>query len=105
WACHMPDMSAMNSSYRLMQCSKPACYSITKSARASSVGGIVRPRVLVSLKVDRELEFCGLDNGQVAWSLALENPSNVGACLAVHVALIGAVTHQTPGSDKFALRH
>src|ERR1700674_4726285 len=35
----------------LMQCSKKDRYSITSSARASSVGGIVRPRMLAVLRL------------------------------------------------------
>jgi hypothetical protein len=47
-----------------LHCSKQQPYSITSSARASSVGGIIRPSVLVALRL-------------------IANPNLVGACMAL----------------------
>ena len=47
-----------------MRCSKENRYSITSSARASSIGGISRPSAF-SLEVDHQLEFRRLHDWQV----------------------------------------
>ena len=54
-----------------MQLQQGGPYSITSSARASSVGGISRPSALRGLEVDDELKFGGLLNWQVAGLFAL----------------------------------
>src|SRR5262252_1933621 len=64
----------------------------------------VEAKHLGGFEIDHQVELDCLDDGQVARLFALENPSGVIACLAVQVALIGAVTHQTSGSGKFTLR-
>ena len=60
-------------------------YSITSSASASSVGGNVEAERLGGLEVDDELEFGGLHDRQVGRLLALENPTDIHAGLAIGI--------------------
>ena len=60
-----------------------AAYSITSSARASSVGGIVEAERLGGLEVDHQLELGRLHHRQIGWLLALENAPGVEANLAI----------------------
>ena len=51
---------------RLMHCNKPQLYSITSSARASSVGGTVRPSALAVLRLMTSSIFVGCSTGSSA---------------------------------------
>ena len=53
-------------------------YSITSSARASSVGGTVRPRSLGSPQINDELIFGRILHRQVSGLFAFENAIDVG---------------------------
>src|SRR5580692_1200281 len=50
-----------------------ASHSITSSAIASSVSGTERPSAFAVLRVDNELEFGRLDDGQIGRLFAFEN--------------------------------
>jgi hypothetical protein len=54
-----------------------APYSITSSARASSMGGTSSPS---ALEIDNQLDFRGLLHRQLACPFARENPAGVDAC-------------------------
>ena len=64
---------------RHMQRSKTAVYSITSSARASSVGGTVRPSMLRGLGIDDQLELGRLHDRQVRGLGALEDATGIDA--------------------------
>ena len=51
---------------RLMQCSKKHFYSITSSARASSVGGMSRPRPFAVLRLITNSNLVGCSTGRSA---------------------------------------
>src|SRR5262245_5378206 len=52
-------------------------YSITSSARARTVGGIVRPSALASFKIDHQLVFIRRLHWQISWLLTLEDAVDV----------------------------
>jgi len=86
----------------ILRRSKVILYSITSSVRPSSGSGILRPNALAVFRLITRSKFGRLHHRQIAGSLTLENTSGINACFAVRVALIGAVTHQASGGDKFA---
>ena len=65
-------------------------YSITSSARASSVGGIKAER-LGGCKVEDQLNFGGLLDRQIGRLLALENPTSIDAGDAERISTTGSV--------------
>src|SRR3974377_501301 len=71
------------------------------------LGGQIRwhleAKRLGGLEVDDELKFGRLHHRQVSGLLALENPPGVDTDLAIAIAVIGAVDHQTPRLCVFAL--
>src|SRR5262249_172301 len=80
----------------LMHRSKSQSYSITSSARASSIGGIERLR---GLEVDHQLELGRPHHRQIGRLLAFENPPRVDARLAKRISQVGSVAHQPATSS------
>ena len=78
-------------------------HSITSSARASSVGGMVEAERLGGLEVDDQLDLGGLLDRQVGGLLALENAARIVAGPAVRVGIAAAVAHQAACSDELAI--
>ena len=83
-----------------------ACYSysITSSARPSSVSGTVEAERLGGLEIDDQLDFGGLLHRQVGRLLALEDAAGVDADHAIQVCNAGSVAHQAAGRDELAIR-
>ena len=65
-----------------------AGYSITSSARPSSVQRDGEAERLGGLEVDDQLDFRGLLDRQVGGLLALENPAGVDAGLTVRIVIL-----------------
>jgi hypothetical protein len=78
-------------------------YSITSSARASSVGGTVRPSALAALTLKEELELGRLLHRQVRGLRTLENFVHVLRRPPVHVAVTRSERHQAAGLDRLAV--
>ena len=75
-------------------------YSITWSARASSVGGTVRPSALAVVRLMISSTFVALLHRQVGRFLALENSAGVDADLSEQVRKTGTVAHQAAGRGE-----
>src|SRR5215471_20649701 len=58
---------------------------------------------LSGLEVDDKLKFGGLHHRQVAGLLTLENPPGIDAGLAIALAEIGTIAHQTARQRVFTL--
>src|SRR3954447_16957194 len=56
---------------------------------------------LGGLEVDDELELGGLQDRQVGWLLAFENPAGIKTYLTVGIGDAGAVTHQAARVSEF----
>ena len=82
----------------------PACgwrtYSITSSARASSVGGTVEAERLGGLEVDDQLELGRRLHRQVGRLLALEDAVDVAGRAPVLVDKIRPIGDQAAGGDE-----
>src|SRR5262245_1243377 len=57
---------------------------------------------LGGLEIDSQMEFGWLNNRQVAWFFALENPAGINADLAINIGDAYAVGHQAAGCGKLA---
>ena len=79
-----------------------ACYSITSSARASSVAGTVSQIALADLRFMASSYLVGLHYRQVRRLLAVENPAGINPDLTIGVLNTGAVAHQPADGDVFA---
>ena len=77
-------------------------YSITSSARASSIRNTSMPSCLHCVKVNDQLELGWLQNWEVGWIGAPENTAGIDAHLAKRVRKIGPVAHQQAGFDHLA---
>ena len=66
---------------------------MTSSARASSAGGIVRPRPIGRFAVDDQLERSRLQHRQIGRFGAGKNPTDIAAHVSVHASDAGAVAH------------
>jgi hypothetical protein len=86
---------------RPLRRSKLRLYSITSSARASSVGGTSRPSALAVCRLMMNSNFVDCSTGKSA-GLALEDLTGVGADLTIHARTIGVVAHQPAGFDSLA---
>ena len=53
----------------------------------------IEAKCLGGLKIDRQLELCWLHDRQLGRLLALENPSDVDACLTPAIAPAGAIAN------------
>jgi hypothetical protein len=83
-----------------MQRTKTAwIYSITSSARPSSIGGTSRPECLGGLEVDYQLVLGRCLHRQVGRLLALENAIDISCRAAELIDIIGAIGHQTAAGD------
>jgi hypothetical protein len=80
-----------------MQRGKWIFHSIDSSARASSVGGSVRPGALAVSRVDNQLDLDEQDR-QTGRLLALENAAGVDAGLTGGVCKAASVARQATGS-------
>ena len=73
-------------------------YSITSSARARSVGGIVRPEHFGSFQVQDQFELGRLLNGQIAGLRALQDAVDVVGRATPHAVEIGPIARSArPG--------
>ena len=63
----------------------PKPYSITSSARASSVGGTVEAERLGGLEVDDKFKLGRLHHWKIGWVLTFANPTDVDAYLAISI--------------------
>jgi hypothetical protein len=72
---------------------------ITLSARASTFGGIVRPICLAALRLMINSNFFGCSTGRSAGLAPLRILSTYVAAVQLREAY--AVTHESPGFDKF----
>src|SRR5262249_13670919 len=63
----------------------------------------VEAECLGGLKIDEQLDFCGLLDRQVGRLLALENASGVDADLTVHVRIATSVAHQAASRRELAI--
>ena len=70
-------------------------HSITSSARASNVGGIVETERLGGLEVDHQLELGRLLHRQVGWLCALRIVPDIDARLPIRFADARSIAHQT----------
>ena len=80
--------------------SKQHLYSITSSARASSVGGILEAEGLSCLEVDHKFVLGRRLHRQVGWLLALKNAIDVAGCAPELIDLIRSVGNKAAGSYK-----
>src|SRR5262249_42876927 len=55
------------------------------------------------LEIDREVEPGRLDDRQVCWLFALENPTRINAGLAISVRNAGSVAHETGSGDELTI--
>src|SRR5262249_37395617 len=62
-----------------------------------------KPERLGRLLVDRQLKLRRLQNGQVGWLGALENPPDVDATLTICIRDAGAATHQATNHNIFTI--
>jgi hypothetical protein len=81
---------------------RDALYWMTSSAVANSGSGIVRPRVLAVLKVDK-FKLGRLLERQINRFLAFENAPGINASLVVPMGEAAAIAHQTAGQGELAV--
>jgi hypothetical protein len=86
---------------RQRHCTAVMIYSITSSARASSVVGISRPSTFAVCKLMTNSNLGRQQHGQVGRPLTLENAAGIG--LAYHVCNVRSVAHQPAHFNKLAL--
>src|SRR5262249_60874433 len=55
------------------------------------------------LEIDHEVEPGRLDDRQVCWLFALENPTRINAGLAIVVGNTGSVAHETASGDELTI--
>src|SRR3954467_14958228 len=79
-------------------------YSITSSALASSVEGMVSPSVLAVLTLMTSSNLIGLHDRQIRRFNAFDDLPGIDSDLAIHLAEIDAVAHQASGRDVFPKR-
>jgi hypothetical protein len=77
--------------------------SITSSAVAKSVSGMVRPSVLAVLRLMTRIKIRDLLHWEVGRLLPPENSAGVAAGQTVRICDIGSVAHQAAGRDEVAL--
>ena len=84
----------------------PACgwrtYSITSSARASSVGGTVRPSAFAVLRLMTSSILGRRLHRQIGGLLALEDAVDVAGRVSVLIDIIGSIGDQATGGDEVA---
>ena len=92
-------------SWRILH-SKPICkkhlaenkiYLITRSALASTTGGIVRPICFAVFKLITSSNFVGCSTRKIGGLSAFENFMNVSGYAAIAVHKIGFVVHESTG--------
>ena len=83
-------------------CSAAQPYSITSSARASSVGGSSKPSALAVLRLMHQLELGRLLHRQVGGFCAFENAGRIDAKLAIGVGEADPIAHQPARDGIFA---
>ena len=74
-----------------MHRSKQHHYSITSSARASSVGGISRPSALAVLRLITSSYLVGACTGKIGRLLPLENAIDVASDAPIRIDPIGPI--------------
>src|SRR3954447_15946483 len=79
-------------------------YSITSSALASSVEGMVSPSVLAVLTLMTSSNLIGLHDRQIRRFNAFDDLPGIDSDLAIHLAEINAVAHQASSRDVFPKR-
>ena len=88
----------------MSRCSKQRAYSITSSARASSVGGTSRPSALAVLRLIDQLVLGRRLHRQVGRFLALEDTIYVAGRASILVDKIRPVRDQAAAGDELATR-
>ena len=78
-------------------------YSITSSARPSSVSGTVRPSALAVLRLMISSTLVDLLDRQVGRLLAVENAAGVDADQTEAFRIIASVAHQAAGRGELAI--
>ena len=75
-------------------------YSITSSARASTIGGTVKAECLRGLEVDDQLVLVRQLHRQIGWLLALEDAVDIAGGLPELVDDVGPVANQPANTDE-----
>ena len=94
--------TSLRATSRLMHCSKMHRYSITSSARPSSVIGNVRPSAFAVLRLRCSSNFVAC-YWQVSGFLTHENSGGIDASQAVVLRDVRSVAHQTPGRREIVI--
>ena len=74
---------------------------ITRSARASTFGGIVRPICLAAFRLMMNSNFVRLLDRKIGGLGAFQNLVHIGGGAPVQVGKVHAVGHEPAGFDKF----
>ena len=77
-------------------------YSITVSANASSVDGMVRLRSFAVLRLSAKSKRVGMFHGQIRRLLAIEDMPGIHPDLAERVSDERAIAHEPAGLHEFA---
>ena len=79
-------------------------HSITSSARASSVRGTSRPSALAVLRLITSSNLVGCTHRQIGRLLALEDPTDIDAGLAISIRATRSVAEQATNFGIFVIR-
>src|SRR5262249_42352202 len=82
-------------------CSKAALYSMTSSARASSMGGTSMPSALAVTRLTAKSKMAGNMMGKLGGAFAFQNPASICSKLPIIVRNVHAIAHQTPTQNAF----
>src|SRR5262249_26128333 len=88
--------------HECVHCSSQHLYSITSSARASSVGGTSRPSALAVFTLIVSSYLTGALRRQISGILTLEDAIDVGRRAADDVERVGSVGHQGAFGDELS---
>jgi hypothetical protein len=80
-----------------------AAYSITSSARASSIGCISESSAFAVARLIAKLNLVAISTGRSAF-LTLENAANIDADAAIGVRYVGSIAHQTANFNVIGAR-
>ena len=77
------------------------CHLMTRSARAKTFGGIVRPICLAALRLTMNSNFFGCSTGESAGLAAFQDLVNINGRSSIQVGKVHAVTHKAAGFHFF----